>query len=51
MDITDKTVDELAHLARLEFKGEEHLVTDVVERVLVDALRHVDMGELGHLLV
>jgi len=23
MEITDKTVDELAHLARLEFKGEE----------------------------
>tara|TARA_R110000868_G_scaffold268615_2_gene527817 strand:+ start:157 stop:276 length:120 start_codon:yes stop_codon:yes gene_type:complete len=23
MDITDKTVDELAHLARLQFEGEE----------------------------
>ena len=44
-------VQEDLPLVRLELHVEERLVADVVEGVLVDALRHVDMGELEDDLV
>jgi len=44
-------VEEDLPLVRLELHAEERLVADVVEGVLVDALRHVDEGELEDGLV
>ena len=38
-------------LVRPELEGEEHPAADLVELILVDALGHVDVGELEHLLV
>ena len=36
---------------RLELVSEQDLIADLVECLLVDALRHVDVGELDHLLI
>ena len=44
-------VEEDLPFVRLELHAEERLVADVVEGVLVDALRHVDEGELEDSLV
>jgi aspartyl-tRNA(Asn)/glutamyl-tRNA(Gln) amidotransferase subunit C len=45
MDITDKTVDEIAHLARLQFEGEEkEAIKKDLNRMLkfMDVLNEVD---------
>ena len=44
-------VEEDLPLARLELHVEERLVADVVEGILVDALRHVNVGELEYSII
>ena len=53
MDITDKTVDEIAHLARLEFEGEEKAaIKKDLNRMLdfMDLLNEVDTTNVEPLI-
>lgn len=53
MDITDKTVDEIAHLARLQFEGEEkEAIKKDLNRMLefMDVLNEVDTSNVEPLI-
>lgn len=53
MDITDKTVDEIAHLARLQFEGEEkEAIKKDLNRMLefMDVLNEVDTSSTDPLI-
>ena len=53
MDITDKTVDEIAHLARLQFEGDEkEAIKKDLNRMLefMDVLNEVDTSNVEPLI-
>ena len=53
MDITDKTVDEIAHLARLQFEGEEKAaIKKDLNRMLefMDVLNEIDTSKVEPLI-
>ena len=53
MDITDKTVDEIAHLARLQFEGEEkEAIKKDLNRILdfMEVLNEVDTSNVEPLI-
>lgn len=53
MDITDKTVDEIAHLARLQFEGEEReAIKKDLNRILdfMEVLNEVDTSNVEPLI-